>query len=222
MGREGDEVDVERRDVDRHSTDGLHGVGVEPHPVFPAEPADLRDGLDDAGLVVDPHQADDRQVVGPRLEQGLQGIEIDPAIGMVPDPLDPAPLLLQPQGRVPDGGVLESTRRDRRPTARIAEHSSQGEVGGFGATRAEQEVAWATAEKPRHLLAGEFDPAAGRDPVPMRARGIAPVLAEARGDGIDHFGKRGGRRVVVEVGHEVRRAHREPAASRPSSVGPVL
>ena len=61
VGGEGEKIDVDRSAVDRHSTDRLNRIGVKSNSMFATEPADLLDGLDQTGLVVDPHHADQRQ-----------------------------------------------------------------------------------------------------------------------------------------------------------------
>ena len=69
-----EQVDAQRRDVDRHSADGLRGVAVEQNPAIAANLADFGQRLDDADLVVGQHHRDEQRVVAERRGQRL-GIE---------------------------------------------------------------------------------------------------------------------------------------------------
>jgi hypothetical protein len=72
------QVDLQRRQVDRHLAGGLRRIDVEDDAALAADLADRGDVLDDADLVVDEHH---RHQDGVGLAQrGLEAVQIEQAV----------------------------------------------------------------------------------------------------------------------------------------------
>src|SRR5262249_1032837 len=67
VGRDAQQVDAHRLDVERHLAGGLHGVGVEQDALLLADFADLLNRLYGADLVVGGHEADEDRLRRQRL-----------------------------------------------------------------------------------------------------------------------------------------------------------
>lgn len=79
MAGEGEQVDLERVDVDRDFAGGLHGVGVEINIGFFGDAADVFEGLDGAEFVVSVHDGDEG---GFWAEGGAQAVGRDEAVAI--------------------------------------------------------------------------------------------------------------------------------------------
>ena len=76
MAGDRQQVDAERRDVERQLAGRLHGVGVEQRAAGVGDGGELGDRLDGADLVVGVHHRDQRGAVG---DGGREGGRIDDA-----------------------------------------------------------------------------------------------------------------------------------------------
>ena len=77
MGGEGEEIDAERLHIDREFASDLNGVGVKQHVVAAADCREFLNRKQHSGLVIRPHDGDDRGV-GP--DGRLQIAEVDAAV----------------------------------------------------------------------------------------------------------------------------------------------
>ena len=59
VGREGDILDIQPGEIDRHLPRGLHGVEMERNLLLQRDGGDLLDGEEHPGLVIPPEQGDD-------------------------------------------------------------------------------------------------------------------------------------------------------------------
>ena len=72
VAREREHIHAQFPDVDGHLADRLRGVRVEENPLLPGDPADLRDRLNHADLVVRVHDGDQHGLVGDGASDGLR------------------------------------------------------------------------------------------------------------------------------------------------------
>ena len=178
--------------------DRLHRVGVEQHARFPAEGADLGHRLHGADLVVGEHYADQRGV-GP--QGGLHVLRADNSVFVHRQQGDLKSLLFQMLQRVEDGVVLEGGGDQvlfSLPGRRLGRHF-QRPVVGFAAAGGEEDLLRAAAEAFRHRGAGVVHRLAGGLPETVQGRGVAVLLGQIRGHGLQHRGQEAGCRGVVRV-----------------------
>ena len=103
MGRKGQKIDVHGLHVDGDMGRGLDRVGMEQDPLFPAEGADLRHGLQGPDLVVGEHHRHENGFARHRL---LQVVETDAAFGVHIEKGHVKAVLLEELGSVEHGMML--------------------------------------------------------------------------------------------------------------------
>ena len=91
-----DQVGAGRFDVERHLTDRLHGVGVQPHAARPAGPGEGGERLEHADLVVGRHHRRQHRLVG---ERRREAIRIDQAVAFHRQHRHAAALVARAAGR---------------------------------------------------------------------------------------------------------------------------
>ncbi len=161
--RHGQRVGTRSGEVDRQRPDRLHGVGVERDAVLVRDLGELAHRLDRAHLVVGPHHADQRDVVGECITQRSAS---DQAGVVHLEPGDLRPLVRgQPAGGVEDGVVLDGAQDDP-PTPRIGvaacpEQALQRQVVGLRAAGGEDDLRRPRAQRGGELFARFLDSAPG-------------------------------------------------------------
>ncbi len=200
VGRQGQEVDAELGDVERHAACGLNGVAMHGGAGLAGKGGDLRDGLNNAGLVVGKHDgdtADARRTGQARLQPG----EIDDAVGIDRDRLDTIRRVAPPgkHRRVLHGGyeqhVVLTERRQRQGI-------------GLGAAAREGHRGRRPADERGHDVARILYHPTRRTPRCVDRRGIASC-SQRLAHGRNRLRPCRGGRVVVEIGPLG--AHRRPS-----------
>ena len=116
MAGDGQQIDAERRDVDRQLAGGLHGVGVEQRAARVGDGGELGDRLDGADLVVGEHHRDQRGAIG---DQGGQGVGRDDARAIDAQPADLPAAAGEGPGGLQDRLVLDGADDEMTPARRL-------------------------------------------------------------------------------------------------------
>ena len=204
VGAQRQQVDV-GRDLSQVEPAGrLDGIGVQQRigGVPPHHPGDLGDVGDRADLVVDRHDADDRDV-GRRVEGGRQFVAVDP-----PEPSDAddptltgaiiAAMIAEVLDDVEDRVMLDrwahcdSTPGGDRPGDR--------HVVALGSTTGEHDLVRVATDHAGDGVAGLVDRLAGTSSEAMRAGRVGVQLGQVRHHRVDRLGAHRRRGSMVEVG----------------------
>mmetsp|Transcript_40877 Transcript_40877/g.108166 ORF Transcript_40877/g.108166 Transcript_40877/m.108166 type:complete len:254 (-) Transcript_40877:75-836(-) len=166
--RDGEQVDLQRIDVDGHLADGLRRVHVEEDLFLAAKLADFGDGLDHANLVVCVHHRDQRRL---RPNRRLERLEVDEAVCAHRQVGHVEALLLQPAARVEHALVLSDGRDDVVLLWMVElRHALDRHVVRLGGARGEDDLLRVGADERRHLLARRVDHLRRLPPVRVRLR----------------------------------------------------
>jgi len=151
---DGHRVDAGAGERDRELADGLDRVGVEGDPVLVRDRGEGGDRLHGPHLVVRPHHAHQRDVIGVALDGGAERLRVEPPVLVHLEELDRGPLGVgEPAGRIEDRVVLDRADQDARPLAR-PEQPFDREVVRLGPARGEHHLARAGLQGVRDGLAG--------------------------------------------------------------------
>ena len=203
VAAEGEEVNGDFPDVDGHFADGLDGVGVDGEAVFLGEGGGLGEGLGDAGLVVHPHEGEEKAVVpGGGGERFPQGGEVEEAAFGDGEAGDAEAGFLHGGERAEDGAVLDPAGEDVAVlAAEVAGEGLEGGVVGFGAAAGEDDFGGVGVDEGGDLGPRPVDGLARFFGGAVAAGGVVEAVAEPGEHGVEDFGVDGGGGVVVEVGH---------------------
>ncbi len=135
--RQGQQIGADRGDVERHLAGGLHRVAVKEGALRMRQRRDLRDRLDDAGLVVGEHNRNQRR---PRVSREKTGesVEPDDAVAVDRDRLGP-------RNRLAHRVML-----DRGHQQALAPGAEQGQMIGLAAAADENDAFGRRADQSRH------------------------------------------------------------------------
>ena len=192
-----EEVGAGGREVDRQVADRLHGVGVERHAGLVGDGGELGHRLDRADLVVGPHDADERDVVGVLREDGAQVLDGDVAapVGLEPGDLGALVVLDEVLDAVEDGVVLDAADDEpgagRVGVAAGGTGALDGEVVGLGAAGGEDDLGRPGAEDAGDPLARLLDDARGPARPEVCSDEALPTRAACSVEGLDGGGSIG-------------------------------
>ena len=152
VGGNREQVDAESLYVDRQLSHGLGGVAVEEDVPFPADGADLVQGLHGADLVVGRHNGNEHGVVADLVRDGFR---FDASVTVYRQDGDVETAPFQRFARIQDGVVFGGLGDD--VPALLAAHGSHpldGQVVGFRRAAGEDNVPRVGADQVRNLLPG--------------------------------------------------------------------
>ena len=189
-------------ELDRQVPDGLHGVGVERHPVLVGDGGELRDRLHGADLVVGPHDAGQGDVVGVLRQALAQVVDREVAAPVGLEPGHPGALLREELDRVEDRVVLDAAH-DEPGACRVRGEprgirALDGQVVGLGAPGREDDLGRSRAQRARDALPRLLDDRPGGPARGVQRRGV-PDAGGLLGQGLDGGRQHGSGRRVVEV-----------------------
>jgi hypothetical protein len=195
----GDEVRMERMDAcDGLLAKPLHGIGVKEHTSFATEVADVRDGLQRAGLVVRCHHRDKNGV-------GSEGVE-DILWRDAPRRIDgqecqSETFTASQIVEALENGVMFDGRADEVASLMAAcpSGTKDGEIVGLRATTGENEFAGSTLECAGDALPRLIEEEASAAAELMNAGGVPPRGIECLNDNVADPRIQGRRCVVIEV-----------------------
>ncbi len=214
VGGEAEEIDAEGEDIDGDLADGLNGVGVDEGAGGMGEAGELGDGLEDAGLVVGEHEADECLMgAGVWGEGARERLGRDAAGGGDGKEGEVDAVVLKGFGRVKDGVVLDGggdeVRAGRAGGAggggEREEDAGEGVVVALGAAGGEDDLGGAGVEEGGDGVAGSLDGGLGVLSVLVDGARVAEVLEEEGMHGLEDVrGEgRGAVRVEVDAVHSV-------------------
>lgn len=160
---------------------------------------DFMHGGNHAGLIVRPHDGDEGGDSRP--DEGLQGIEIHPAIRMHGNCGHLSALRLPAPGRFQDSGVLRAGNDEFWLLRPKGEHGGMHGIERFGAATGEGDFTRMGAEQRRHLIPSLIYRAAYSAPRGIAGRRIGVVLAQERQHRLQHCWIDRSCGVGVEVDH---------------------
>jgi hypothetical protein len=174
---------------------------VEERAVGMGEAGELLYGLDDTGLVVGEHDADE---FGVRLEGSFEGCGFDEAGGCARQEGDLDTTGFESLSGVEDGVVLDGGGDEMRGFSRVEEgleDAEECEVVALRAAGGEDDLGGAATEKAGDLVACELDGRTGLLALLMDGAGVAEVLDPEGMHGIEDLRKqrRGGVGVHVDA-----------------------
>ena len=200
VGREREQVDLERLDVHREPADRLAGVGVEPDVRLARQAGGLGDLLQRAELVV--RVLDAREQRAGRADLGGVPVHVDASVGVDRHHHDLEPVALEHVAHAADRGMLR--RADHDAGAQLADRAHAApdrERDRLGAAGREHELVRLRVDRPATTLARVVDDAvAPARPGPWMFSG-SPNESRARHQRVARRGqeRRGRRRVEVDV-----------------------
>ena len=185
---------------------GLDGVGMEERAGGVGESGELAYRLNDAGLVICRHDADQTSLRG---ERCFEGGGIDAAGGGAGEDGDvDGAAFCECFGGSQDGVVLDGGRDEVRPASGSGccgrfHDAEEREVVGLGAARGEDDLGRPALEQGGALIAGVLDGGAGALTGLVDGAGVGEDLGPERRHGLDDLGEKrgGGVRVHVERRH---------------------
>ena len=197
-----EEIDRYRLDIEMNFSRRLYGIRMHQSTRSVRQCDDFMHGGDDTGLVVGPHDRDERGNSWPN--KRLQGFEIHTAIRMHGSGNDFAALCLPAPGGFDDCRVLGTSDDEFRLFRPQGAHGGMHGIDGLGAAAGEGDLAWSCPEQRRHLRPRLLDGAAHPAPAGIAGGGIGVVFAQKRQHRLQHgwIDRRGG--VGVEVDHSVK------------------
>ena len=195
------QIDVHGVHVDPLLAVGLGGVGVKEDSALPAQGADARDRMQDAGLVVGVH---DRHEQGPLGDRLGQAVEIQPSVAIDPQVGDVDSHPVEVLAGVEDGAVLGRHGDDvpLLPVRRRLGDPLEGQVVRLGGAAGPDDLPRVGPDDRRHLGAGGLD--RGRRVAPegvVAARRVPEAIGEKGQHRVEDPGIEGSRGVVVQVDH---------------------
>jgi seryl-tRNA synthetase len=196
---EAEEIDWRRLHIEVDFPRRLHGICMYQRTCGVCQGDNFMHGGDDAGLIVGPHDGDERS--DSRSDECLQGMKIDAAIRMHGGCGDLATLRLPAPGGFRDCGVLRPGDDEFRFLRPQGEHGGMYGIEGFRAATGEGDFTRAGAEQRGHLAPRLLDGAAHSPSGGIAGGGIGVVLAQERQHRLQHcwIDRRCG--VGVEVNH---------------------
>ena len=199
MGRQGQGVGAEGREIDGDLAGCLHGVDMQPAVGGANKGRSLGDRLNDAGLIIGQHQAHQGPAGG--LEVSFQPRQVRDAVGVHRPGLDwqAAGLCCFEHG-VMLGGPHDDTGKASRPGA------FDGQGIGFGAAADERHGAGRHAGERSDTAARCLDQIAGSAAGSMDRRRIGRCVEGAQ-QGVTRLGTDRGGGVVVQIHGSVGQGH---------------
>jgi hypothetical protein len=200
---DGEQIDVELAHVDAQLADRLRRVGVHESASGMGAAGDLRDGLNNARLVVGMHDGDQRRAD----DRFAQRAFVD------------APVLSDADGTdrsiACHRGAWFASRRmfdrgDHDGAGAGPRRADNGEVTRLGSPRGEHDLVGLGANQVRHLASGALDRIVRALAIDVRARRISPRAFHRIEHRSANFRMDGSRRVVIE---KYRVHHHDPVSA---------
>jgi hypothetical protein len=186
-----EEVNVFERafgaEVEGETAYNLDGVGVEERARSVGDGGQRRDGLDDAGLVVGEHDADELCVGA---DGGQECGGFDDALRGARKERDFDVLFGEGFGGAEDGVVLDAGGDKVSGFAGelwASKGAEEGEVVALGAAGGEDDLGGAAVEEAGDAVAGVIDGGAGELALLVDGAGVAVVLEEEGTHGLEYF-----------------------------------
>ena len=197
--------------VDGDFPHGLHRIGVKNNSARADFLGQLRNGVDDAGLVVGPHDTDHSRIVAQALQERIL---IQAPLTVHRDESHPVAIIAVLFEQVFDGRVFHPSGDD----VALVRLGLQGGVDGrgiaFRTAAGKQDLIGAGADQGRHLIPGPTDiddqPAAEA----VHAGGVAVAFGEIGQHGLHHLGGHFGGGIVIHID----RFHRRTSSTTSSGV----
>jgi len=200
VARDGKEVDVLERafgaEVEREPAHDLDGVGVEESARGVGDSGQRGDGLDDAGLVVGEHDADEFCLGA---DGGEQGGGLNNALRGAGENGYFYLLFGEGRGGAEDGVVLDAGGNEVSGCGGVLECAEEGKVVALGAAGGEDDLGGTAVEETGDLVASVVDGGASELTLLMDGAGVAVVLQEEGTHGFKDFGQERCGRVRVHV-----------------------
>ena len=199
VAAEAEKIDRRCLHIEVNFSRRLHGIRMHQRAGGVCQCDDFMHGGEHAGLVIRPHDGDERGDSGPN--EGVQGIQINTAIRMHGSSGDFASLRLPAPGRLQNCGVLRAGDDEFRLLRPQGAHGGMHGIDGFGAAAGEGDLRREGIEKGCHLGPRLLDGTAHSAPAGVARGGIGVVLAQERQHRLQHcwIDRRGG--VGVEIDH---------------------
>jgi seryl-tRNA synthetase len=200
---ETEKIDGCRLDIEVDFPSRLHGIRMNQRTGGVCQGGDFMHGGDDAGLVVGPHDGDERGDSRPN--KCAQGIEIHPAIRVHGSCGDCASLGLPAPSGLQNCSVLRAGDDELRLLRPKGAYRRVHGIDGFGAATGKGNLRRAGIEQGCHLGPRLLDGAANPAPGGVAGRGIGEVLAHERQHRLQHcwIDRRCGIGVEVDHGEKV-------------------
>ena len=187
-------------------------------PTRCASAGDLGDRLNDSDLVVDQHDADDRDVVADRR---CRLVEIDQSVAADAENRQRRAQAFEMAGGIEYAGVLGRDGDDA--AARLAgrgQRPRQREVRRLGGAAGEDQRLRRRADQPRHLRASRLDRGVSLETVAVRRVRIAESFLKIRLHRLARLGAERCRRLIIEIDRTLHAAARRAASVRQTAMKP--
>lgn len=196
MRGEGDILDAEGFQIDRHFACRLDSIEVERNLFAFGDGGDFLDRKEDAGFIIGPEEGNNGRVGGDGCFQ----------LGRVEYPFfahrEPGDLVA-PGGEIfaeLDGGTVLHRRGDDVALVGVdGESREDGGIGCLGAAAVEDDFRRLRADEGGDLFAGGFQRGGGTASESIDAGGVAKLVSQPRKHGVAHLGINRSGGVVVEV-----------------------